>query len=106
MTLRFRSVDKDKFDEVRSGAKSVETRAATIKYQLIEVGDTITFVCGKSSFTKSIKKKYHFKTAAAMLKKIPLKRIMPSVKNLKEMQKRYAAYPNYEEKIKKHGLFA
>ena len=41
-----------------------------------------------------------------MIRKLPLKRIMPDVKNLGEMQARYASYPGYEEKIKKHGLFA
>lgn len=105
-TMRFRAVDKDNFDEVRSGLKSVETRAATVKYVPIEIGDRIKFVCGKDSFTKTIKKKYHFKTVATMVKKIPLEKIMPDVATLAEMNKRYAGYPGYTEKIKKNGIFA
>lgn len=105
-TLRFRAVDRDNFNEVRRGTKSVETRAATVKYEPIKEGDTIRFVCGKAAFTKRVVKKYHFKTVAAMTKKIPIKKIMPSVATVAQMRKRYARYPGYEEKIRKHGLFA
>lgn len=35
-TLRFRAVDKDNFDEVKIGIKSIETRAGTVKYQHIQ----------------------------------------------------------------------
>lgn len=104
--MRFRAVDKARFDEIRSGLKSVETRAATIKYEPIEAGDSIKFICRKDSFTKHIAGKHHFKTIAAMVKKVPLKKIMPDIKTLAEMKKRYTAYPGYTEKIKKHGLFA
>jgi len=105
-TLRFRVVDKDNFEEIRSGKKSIETRAATVKYGPIKAGDTLTFVCGNKRCKKVIKKKHHFRSPIAMIRKLPLKRIMPDVKNLGEMQARYASYPGYEEKIKKHGLFA
>lgn len=107
-TIRFRVVNKDRFDEVKSGRKKYETRAATVKYQPMTVGDTITFVCGRARFKKRIVKKYHFKTAAAMLKKLPLRRIMPGaeIKTLADVKARYATYPDYPEKIKKYGLFA
>ena len=86
--------------------KSVETRAATIKYQPIKAGDTLTFVCGEDSFAKRIVKKQHFKTVEAMAKKIPLKKIMPAIDSVAAMKERYASYPGYEEKIREHGLFA
>ncbi|MDO8520560.1 MAG: hypothetical protein Q7S52_00405 [bacterium] len=105
-TLRFRAVDKDNFEELRSGVKSVETRAATVKYEPIQEGDTLTFVCGKDSFTKRIVKKLHFKSVNAMVKKINFKKIMPSVASVMEMKKVYSSYPGYTDKIKKHGLFA
>ena len=104
--FRFRVVDRARFEEVRSGLKEIETRAATVKYKPIAVGDTITFVCGKKRFKKTIAQKHHFKSPEAMLKKLQLKRIMPSIKNLSEMKERYASYPDYEKKIKKFGLFA
>lgn len=105
-TLRFRQVDKERFEEVRSGLKSIETRAATIKYQPIQKGDTITFVCGKDRFVKEIAAVSHFATPEEMVKKLPLQKIMPMVTSLEEMKKRYYSYPGYEEKIKQHGILA
>ena len=105
-TVKFRVIDRPRFDEVKSGIKKYETRAATKKYQPISEGDTITFVCGKDRFKKGVVKKYHFRSPQAMLKKLPLARIMPDVKTLAEVKKRYAPYPGYQEKIKEFGLFA
>ena len=105
-TLRFRQVDRARFEEVKSGLKSIETRAATIKYQPIQKGDTITFVCGKERFVKEIANVYHFPSPEAMVKKLPLQKIMPLVTSIEEMKKRYYSYPGYEEKIKEHGIFA
>jgi len=103
-TLRFRAADKKNFDEVKSGVKSIETRAGTVKYQPIEVGDTLTFVCGKSRCVKKIVKKFHWPSINAMVKKIDFKKVMPSVDSVEEMKKIYASYPDYEQKIKKYGL--
>jgi ASC-1-like (ASCH) protein len=105
-TLRFRKVDEARFEEIRNGRKQVETRAATTKYLPIAEGDTLTFVCGTKRIKKTVKKRHHFKTATAMIKKIPLKRIMPDIKDLAGMKQRYASYPGYEEKIKDFGLLA
>ncbi len=105
-TLRFRAVDKDNFEELRSGIKSVETRASSIKYQPIQKGDILVFVCGKDKFSKIITKKTHFKSIDAMLKKIPFKRIMPNLKSKNEVEKAYYSYPNYKEKIKTFGILA
>ena len=103
-TLRFRVVDKKNFDEVKNGVKSIETRAGTIKYQPIEVGDTLTFVCGQNRCVKKITKKFHWKNIDAMVKEVNFKKVMPSVKSVDEMKKVYASYPDSEKKIKEHGL--
>lgn len=105
-TLRFRSVDKKNFDEVKNGSKPIETRAATVKYQPIEVGDMLKFVCGKQSFSKKIVKKERFPSINVMIKKIPYNDIMPSVKSVEEMKKAYSSYSGYDEKIKEFGIFA
>lgn len=105
-TLRFRAVDKKNFDEVKNGSKPIETRAATVKYQPIEVGDILLFVCGKERLEKKIIKKRHFPSIDAMIKKIPYKEIMPSVKSVEEMKKAYSSYSGYDEKIKEFGIFA
>jgi ASC-1-like (ASCH) protein len=103
-TLRFRVVDKDNFDEVKSGAKLIETRAATVRYQPIEVGDTLTFVCGKERCMKKIAKKFYWSGVDAMVKEIDFKKVMPAVGSIAEMKKIYASYPDYDVKIKEHGL--
>ena len=103
-TLRVRAVDKKNFDEVKTGLKSIETRAGTIKYQPIKVGDTLTFVCGQERFAKKIVKKFHWTSFDSMVEKIDFKKIMPSVESVDEMKRVYASYPDYEKKIKEHGL--
>ena len=105
-TLRFRAVDKENFEDLRKGIKSVETRAASVKYRPIEKGDTLIFVCGKDKFSKIIIEKNHFKSIDAMFKKIPFKKISPDLKIKKEAEERYYSYPNYKEKIKKFGILA
>jgi ASC-1-like (ASCH) protein len=39
-----------------------------------------------------------------MVKEIDFKKIMPSVESVEEMKKIYASYPDYEDKIREHGL--
>jgi ASC-1-like (ASCH) protein len=51
-TLRFRAVNRDTFNAIKSGKKKVETRAAIEKYRTILAGDIIQFICVKDSFTK------------------------------------------------------
>lgn len=104
-TLIFRAVDKGNFEKIRNGLKSIETRAATIKYQPIEVGDTLTFVCDDERFTKKIIKKFHWPSIDAMVEEVDFKRVMPAVESVEEMKKEYASYPDYDEKIKQYGLF-
>lgn len=103
-TLRFRAIDKKNFDEVKNDAKSIETRAGTIKYRPIEAGDTLTFVCGQKRCKKKVTKKFHWASIDAMAKEINFKKVMPSVSSVEEMKKIYASYPDYEKKIKEHGL--
>lgn len=102
--LRFRAVDDVNFELLRSGEKAIETRAATPKYQKIEVGDKLEFVCGEKRMVKTITKKYWWPNIDAMVAEIPFKKIMPRVASLDEMRRRYASYPSHEEKIEKFGL--
>lgn len=103
-TLKFRAVDKDNFDEVKSGVKAIETRAGTVKYQPVAVGDTLTFVCGPERCVKKVVKRYHWPSVDEMVEEIDFKKVMPTVGSVAEMKKVYASYPNYEQKIKEYGL--
>lgn len=105
-TLRFRAVDKKNFEEVRSGLKPIETRAATVKYVPIEVGDQLIFSCDGEKFSKRVIKKEHFKSIDEMVKKIPFKNIMPAAESIDEMKKIYSSFSGYDEKIKEFGILA
>lgn len=103
-TLRFRAADKSDFKNVRIGLKSIETRAATVRYQPIRAGDELIFSCGGEKFSKKIAKTYHWPSVDAMAKEIDYKKVMPSVASVEEMKRTYASYTGYESKIKEFGL--
>lgn len=105
-TLRFRAVNKDIFDDIKSGKKAVETRAASTKYKNIKAGDSLILVCGTQKFEKKIRKATIFKSITAMLKKYRVKQIMPNLSTQKELESAYYSYSGYREKIKKSGLIA
>lgn len=106
VTLRFRRTNKPTFDAIKTGRKTVETRAATRKYQNINVGDILVLACGNYKFEKRIKKIQKFKTIHALLVTIRLHKVNPLVSTLKEAEKVYDSYPDYKEKIKKFGIIA
>lgn len=105
-TLRFRAAHRDIFNAIRRGRKRVETRAATAKYRGIGVGDTLSFVCGRDTFEKLVRSVRVFRTIAALLKRYSAMQIHPSAKSAKELRAAYYGFPNYREKIRKHGIIA
>jgi len=106
ITLKFRAINQDIFNAIKTGKKKVETRAATERYDRIMAGDKITLICGKSRLEKWVRKARTFKTIAALLKKYSVKSINPAVKSAEELEKIYYSFPGYREKIKKFGLIA
>jgi ASC-1-like (ASCH) protein len=104
--IRFRTVDKKNFDEITSRLKLIETRAATENYRRIKKGDTLTIVCGKNRIEREIKKVEFFKNIDAMIRKIPYRKVMPSVASIAEMKKIYKSYSGYKEKLKSFGIVA
>ena len=105
-TLKFRAVNRDIFLDIKSGKKTVETRAATERYQNIKAGDIIVLVCGEEKFKKKVKKARIFKSITALLKTYPIKKIMPGMATEKEWRQELYNYPDYKEKIQKHGIVA
>ena len=105
-TLKFRATNKSIFLDIKSGKKSVETRAASERYKDIKAGDIVVLVCGKERFGKKVKKARMFKSIKALLKTYPIKKIMPHFSTEKELQNACYSYPGYKEKIQKYGLIA
>ncbi|OGZ04200.1 MAG: hypothetical protein A2648_01300 [Candidatus Lloydbacteria bacterium RIFCSPHIGHO2_01_FULL_41_20] len=104
--LRFRAVDKNIFDAIKSGKKKIETRAATVKYKDIKTGDVFVFVCGKSRFERKVKKVFHSKTVEGLLKKYKIKDIRPDIKTKEKFVKSYEAFAGYSQKIRRFGIMA
>lgn len=92
--------------DIKSGKKSVETRAATEKYKDIKAGDMLVLSCGQEKFQKEVKGARVFQSINSLLKTYPLKKIMPNLKSEKEWKKELYSYPDYKEKIKKFGIIA
>lgn len=104
--LRFRAVNRDIFEAIRSGKKKIETRAGSPKYSDIQAGNILVFVCGKNRFEKKIKNVRKFKSVKALHKVYKPQEINPKTKTIEESEKVYYSFPGYKEKIKKYGLIA
>lgn len=91
---------------MRAGNKKIETRAGTSKNTKIQIGDMLKFVCGKESFEKKVAEIKHFKNIKAILKEYKPQEINPKLKTEGETIDMYYSFPNYRDKIKKHGLVA
>ncbi len=111
--LRIRAEDSWVFRAIKSGRKSVETRAlgkteTGKSFGDVKKGDVLLFMCGEDRLRKPVKKVQKFKSVKSMLVKISYKKIWPHLKNpsYKEIEKIYYSYPGYEERIKKNGLIA
>jgi ASC-1-like (ASCH) protein len=104
--LEFRESEKENFDQIQSGVKTIETRAAAPKYQDIKEGDELLFICGEEKLAKKIVKIRHFKNLDEIFEQIPYKNIMPSVESADELKGIYLSYPEYDKSIEKFGMFA
>ena len=106
LTLVFREVDRDKYQMLVDGRKTVETRAATVKYRGLEAGDEIIAKCGPDKHVSTIVKSRHFTTVDELFKAYDYRQILPSAKNLQEAKDMYSAFPGYKVKIAKFGIMA
>ncbi len=104
--LRFAKENITTFNHIKTGRKTVETRANTVKYISIQKGDTLILSCDGKKLSKTVKKVTRFKTIAALIKTYKPGLINPGVTTLKEMKLMYESYPGYKEKIKEYGIIA
>ena len=104
--LNIRVIDRNIFDTIKTGKKTIETRAATSKFKNIKVGDILVFKCGNDNLEKSVKEKFYFKSIDEILNKLSLKEIMPNIDSKEDAKKLWYGFPNYKDKIKKHGIVA
>lgn len=104
VTLRLRASDKQVFEDIRTGLKEIETRAATVKYQGIREGDTLTFSCAGERFSKKVMRVYRWPSIDAMASEVAFRKVMPRAASVEAMKAAYASYPGYEGKLREYGL--
>lgn len=104
--MRFRQVDKNIFEDIRSGKKTVETRAATTKFRNIKSGDSVVFVCGSEKFEREVKSAKIFRSIPELLSEYDFRKVAPRLSGPEELEKMYYSFPGYREKIAKFGLIA
>jgi len=104
--LRFREENREIFEAIRTGRKTVETRAATERYQNIQPGDTLILVCGKDQCTKQVLAVKIFKSITALLQQYQVQQIHPKLKTEEELKELYYSFPGYQAKIAQYGLVA
>ena len=105
-TLRFRKSDEAIFLAIKNGEKKVETRAATIRYKNMAIGDTVNFICGDKKFSRRISRAKYFKGILDMLRVYNITDISTTRKTKEELLQKYYSFPGYEEKLKKFGIMA
>lgn len=104
--VRIRHADRLFFKFLKDSIKTIETRAATPKYQKIQEGDFLIFVCDKNKLKKKVKKVYFFKTIDELFKKFDFKKIMPHISSEEATKEIWYSFSNYKEKISKSGIIA
>ncbi len=104
--LLFLESNRDTFDFIKSGVKTVETRAGSPDYIKIKMGDTVELSCGSDKFTKTVKKVSVFKTLDDLLEVYSPEEINPETLSSEEVIKLYYSFPNYRDRIEKYGMLA
>lgn len=84
----------------------MEARVATEQYTLIEVGDTIEFVCGSRSQVRKVIEKTEYNSFERMLEHEDKSKCLPGVRDLAEAVAFYHSLPNYERLALEHGVVA
>lgn len=113
--ISFNFRDRDIFDEIKNGDKTVETRALNPEekenyFGNIKKGDKVIFNYKMNdliaeSILVEVKKSKIFKSVEDVLKKYEVEKILPK-KNAKDLKEFYASIPAYKGKIKRNGLLA
>lgn len=104
--LTIRGTDRQFFELIKFGEKTIETRAATDKYRRIKAKDILIFKCGKNKLEKAVTRVHHFRTIEDLAGSLDLRKIMPFVSSIKQAKLVWYSFPGYQEKIRKYGLVA
>jgi ASC-1-like (ASCH) protein len=102
--LPFLEENRNTFNLIKEGKKTIETRAGCPQYLKIDEGDIIEFSCGDDKIFKQVKKILHYKNLEELFAVYQPQDIDPEVSSYSEMRKRYLGFPDYEQRINKYGI--
>jgi ASC-1-like (ASCH) protein len=94
------------FDFLKSGEKSVETRAATPHNLRAQAGDIAVFLCKPDRLERLILRATHFKSIQDMLKVYRPEQIHPHITTQEALEQMYVSFPGYTEKLGSVGILA
>ncbi len=106
LDLIFREVDRDKFERIVSGEKTIETRAGSPEYLSVAAGDTLNISCGNDSINKTVTEVFHFKTIEELLNTIEIGEILPAGTTREQAIELWNSFPGYPERIRQYGIIA
>ena len=103
--LPMRVGDHGIFEAIRSGEKSIETRAGG-RYDAIEVGDTLEFRCGPDRLAKLVKSIQRFDSAEDLFRSIPRSAVLPEASTDEAAIKTILSFTGNAERIAERGILA
>ncbi len=101
-----REVDRRVFEALRDGAKTVETRAGSPRYQHVQAGEEAVFDCGADRVVRKIIAVRHFKTIHELVEHYDVEAIVPWLHTEQELVDMYMSFPGYRERIAQYGIIA
>lgn len=102
--LPFADENRDTFNLIKSGQKTIETRAGGPKYQHIKAGDRVTFTCGNDSFQKRVTNVSHFKGIDELLSNYAVTDINPTLFTKEQLMAAYSSFPGYKARLEEFGI--
>jgi ASC-1-like (ASCH) protein len=106
VVLRFAKSGQREFEAIKAGTKTVETRAATMRYKGVTPGDTLVLICGSERLEKIVQKVSHYPSVLELLNAVEFRLISPWANSPSEVSASFNAYAGYDQKIKLNGLAA
>ena len=103
-TFLIRRADRDIFEAIRRGRKTIETRAATRAKLRIVTGDTIRFVCGSRTTRRKVFRVQRFRSIGALLKAVSLRKVFVNGETVADTRRAYKRW--YGHKMAKVGVIA
>lgn len=103
--LRIRKEDKNIFEQIRLGEKSVETRAINPKKNF-QAKDKVIFICSGDKIEKTILSVRKYNDFEKYLNSEDLEKVFGKGITKEKAKKIHLSFPGYKERLEKYGIVA